>query len=86
LDSDVLLILSASEPFAPINLANVPGVTTGYQIGLTWEDGAYDGGSPIIDYQVQYTLLGGTMTEYASGITDKSLTVTGLTPGSTYSF
>jgi hypothetical protein len=86
LNSDALSILGAKVPDSPVNLANVPVITTGYQIGLIWEDGAYDGGSPIIDYQLIYALESGSYTEYASGITTQSLTVTGLTPGSTYNF
>lgn len=60
LDSDLLTVLAAKVPDSPVNLANVPGITTGYQIGLSWEDGTYDGGSPIIDYQVIYALESGS--------------------------
>lgn len=34
-----------TNPAAPINLANVPSVTTGYQIGLTWTEAAFNGGT-----------------------------------------
>jgi hypothetical protein len=37
-------------PDAPLNLADVPQITNGYQIGLTWIEGANNGGSPVIDY------------------------------------
>ena len=50
LDSEVVEILAAKLPDAPINLVNVPLVTTAYQVGLSWEEGAYNGGSPVIDY------------------------------------
>ena len=50
LDSLELSILAAKRPDAPINLANVPEVTTAYQVGLSWQDGAYNGASPVIDY------------------------------------
>jgi hypothetical protein len=43
-------ILAAKPPDAPLNLQNVPGLTTAFQIGLSWEDGAYDGASSVIDY------------------------------------
>ena len=50
LDSEVVEILAAKLPDAPINLANVPELTTAYQVSLSWEEGAYNGGSPVIDY------------------------------------
>ena len=31
-------------PDAPVNLVNVPSITNAIVIGLTWEDGASDGG------------------------------------------
>lgn len=50
LESDEISILAAKIPDAPVNLQSVPAVTTAYQVGLTWEDGAYNGGTPVIDY------------------------------------
>jgi hypothetical protein len=41
-------------PDAPISLSNVPTVTTAYQIGLDWDEGAYNGGSAVLDYRVSY--------------------------------
>jgi hypothetical protein len=43
-----------TEANAPINLANVPAVTTATQIGLTWSPGPSNGGTPILDYTVSY--------------------------------
>jgi len=43
-----------TSPDAPINLANVPEITTGSQIGLVWEDGAIDGGADVIDYKITW--------------------------------
>ena len=54
LDSETITILAAKIPDAPINLVNVPGLTTSYQIGLDWQAGAYDGASPVIDYRLSY--------------------------------
>ena len=48
--SEIITILAAKQPDAPLNLAEVPGLTTAYQIGLIWIDGVYDGASPVIDY------------------------------------
>jgi hypothetical protein len=46
-------------PDAPINLARDPSQTTTSQVGLTWEDGPYDGGLPILDYRVSFDHGGG---------------------------
>jgi hypothetical protein len=81
------LILAAKPPDAPINLANVALITTGYQIGLLWEDGAYDGASPVIDYRVNIAQVSdGIYSVYADGVTENPLTITGLTPGVRYEF
>jgi hypothetical protein len=32
--SEEIVILAAKEPDAPINLVNIPGITTAYQIGV----------------------------------------------------
>ena len=41
-------------PDAPINLQNVPSLTTATQIGFVWEDGAFDGGKQVLDYRIWY--------------------------------
>jgi len=79
--------LAAKTPDAPINLVNVAEVTTAYQVGLSWQDGAYDGASPIIDYQVSFCEASNNVyTVYASGVTSRSSKVAGLSPGTTYKF
>jgi hypothetical protein len=86
-DSAELSVLAAKLPDAPVSLANDAGITTGYQIGFSWSDGSYNGGSPVIDYQVSYTeVSSSTYSVFASGILTQSTTVTGLTPGITYKF
>ena len=52
--SNTVYILAASLPDSPINLANNAAVTTAGVVGLNWDDGAYDGGSPIIDYTIYF--------------------------------
>jgi hypothetical protein len=42
------------EPDAPLNLANEASATTSSQIGLTWQEGAENGGSDVIDYSLFY--------------------------------
>lgn len=56
LDSDDLVILAARIPDKIVSLENNAAITTAYQAGLTWSNGAFDGGSPIIDYKVSYML------------------------------
>jgi hypothetical protein len=80
-------VLAAKLPDAPINLVNDPATTTAYQVGLIWSDGAYNGGSSVIDYQVSYTEeSSSTYAIFASGILTHSTTVNGLTPGVSYKF
>jgi hypothetical protein len=55
LESGEVVILAAKTPDAPLNLLNVPAITTAYQIGLEWTEGVYNGGSPVIDYELSYT-------------------------------
>lgn len=54
LQSEAISIRAAKKPNAPILLANVPSVTTGYQIGLAWTEGIYNGGSPVLSYQISF--------------------------------
>lgn len=70
-----------------MNLANVPALTTAYQIGLTWVDGVHDGGSPILDYRINYRdEFQSEFSIYQEATNDIPFTVTGLTPGVTYVF
>lgn len=79
--------MAALEPDAPINLQNDPLVTSAYQVGLDWSDGAYNGGSPIIDYKILFREIGAQSFNVFSDTTaQQSETVTGLTPGRTYDF
>jgi len=65
----VLAVISAEVPDAPVSLSNVPSITTAYQIGLTWTEGAYNGGSPVLDYKVSYKSVSDTgYTIFASNI------------------
>ena len=87
LESEPIAILVAKAPDAPINLQNVPALTTGYQIGLDWEEGPYNGASPVIDFRVQYKPVGDSAYQiFASGVVASDIVVTGLTPAVTYSF
>jgi len=39
-------------PDEPLNVANNLDITWGTTIGLTWDEGIANGGTPIIDYTV----------------------------------
>ena len=85
--STVLSVLAGQKPDAPTSLANVPAITTGYQVGLSWSAPAFDGGSAIIDYAIWYEDgAGSTFKELVSGLTTVSYTALSLTPGITYQF
>jgi hypothetical protein len=43
-----------TNPDAPISVSNVPTVTTGYQIGLSWLPGIANGGTQVIDYRIYW--------------------------------
>lgn len=45
-------------PDSPLNLANDDSVTNENQIGLTWQEGLANGGSPVIDYRISYAPYG----------------------------
>jgi hypothetical protein len=53
--SEIIDILAAQPPDAPLNVANVPApTTTAWQIGLSWTEGSYNGGSHVIDYRIRF--------------------------------
>jgi hypothetical protein len=70
----------------PLNLINIPGITTAYQIGIEWIDGVYDGGSPVLDYQISYAISGDSLQIFASGTIEQHEIVNLLTPGVSYDF
>jgi len=84
-DSTLLTVLASRVPDKPTSLADDGAVTTAYQVGLTWSEGAYSGGTDIIDYKVSYT-DDIVYVVFSDTILTNSVTVTGLTPGVTYTF
>lgn len=75
-------------PDAPINLANQPKITNAYQVGLTWEKGENEGGTPITEYVLSYDqgTDGAYFFVFADGITTTDYIATGLIPGVNYHF
>jgi hypothetical protein len=64
----------------------VPDVTTSTQIGLTWDDGADDGGSAILDYKIDKAIENGEFELLETELTSKEYVAVSLTPGVTYRF
>jgi hypothetical protein len=74
-------------PNAPISLSNDAAQTLSTQIGLTWSEGASNGGSAVLDYRIYYDQTTGTWVELDSGIaTNSYVTTVTLTQGMIYSF
>lgn len=46
--------VSAIVPNPPKNLVNNPGLTSISQISISWQDDDFNGGSPVLDYQISY--------------------------------
>jgi hypothetical protein len=44
----------SSVPDAPVSLLRDEATTTTTAIGITWSNGAYNGGLPVIDYRLSY--------------------------------
>jgi titin len=85
--SNFVQIRAAEVPLKPIDLINVPEITTAYQIGLDWNAPTYDGGSPILDYSLSYKeSTSSDWIVYNNAIVDSQITVTGLVPGTYYDF
>ena len=56
-------------PNAPLNLVNVPEITSGRQIGLQWDKAAEEGGTGVLDFTINYAdSNGGTYSVYQAGV------------------
>ena len=60
--------------------------TTAYQIGITWQDGDYNGGTPILDYRVWYKLQSSSdpFSLFSDTVPTAEVVVTGPTAGTMY--
>lgn len=54
--SEAISIRAAEVPDAPLLLQNVAEQTTASQIGVQWNEGAYNGGSQVLDYELSYAV------------------------------
>lgn len=74
-------------PDAPLSVANNPSVTSATRIGLTWTEGFSTGGTPVLDYTINYSTTASNFVLLASGLTTLSYTTTAaLVKGTTYYF
>jgi titin len=73
----------AGKPGAPVNLVAIAGPG---QAQLTWSAPADDGGAPITSYDVTPYINGVAQDDIWTADATTSLVVTGLTPGTAYTF
>jgi hypothetical protein len=74
-------------PDAPINLENDPAITDAFSIAFTWIEGASDGGTPVIDFDIYYDKAVGDWELLETGVpTLFYQSSVGLIPDQIYSF
>ena len=84
ISSDSVTSIPATVSTKPLQLSATAGDTT---ISLSWSVPLDDGGSPIIDYVIEYRLPGDTWITFDDGVsTATTVTVTDLINGSLYQF
>lgn len=64
----------------------MPEITTLSQIGLSWDEGAANGGSPVIDYRVWYATDPSSYSILDAGVLSTNFVATSLVMGTTYYF
>jgi hypothetical protein len=78
------VILTYPDP--PINLVEDWTHKSDTQIGLVWEDSAFNGGAEFLDYRINYDQGIGEYVILESNVVDKVYLAINLTPAVTYSF
>jgi hypothetical protein len=73
-----------TNPDAPINLAENEALRSATSISFSWDEGAANGGAPVLDYRISTDQSTGVWVILDSGITNTYYTATGLTAGNTY--
>jgi hypothetical protein len=56
-------------PDSPVNLLNDPTITNDSQVGFSWQDGASDGDSVVLDYRITYDESTGNWVTLVEGLT-----------------
>jgi hypothetical protein len=72
-------------PDEPVGLAEDTSKRDPTTLGLTWNEGAANGGSIVTEYRINYAELGGSFSVLAS-TSNTNFDVTSLTSGTTYEF
>jgi hypothetical protein len=74
-------------PDAPVNLQDMVHITSDSVIGISWQEGASNGDSPVLDYRVTYDQSTGNYVMLVDGLaqTDYTTDIT-LLPGQIYKF
>jgi hypothetical protein len=77
-----------TNPDAPVTFVENLATKSATSIGVTWAEGASNGGTVIIDYRLSYDqgTGSGSFSVLIESLTSKSYVATGLTPGLTYTF
>ena len=75
-----------TEPDSPISFTERTSLREATSLGLQWMEGANNGGSAVLDYQISYDQGSGTWVTLATGILQKQYQAIGLTAGLTYQF
>jgi uncharacterized repeat protein (TIGR02543 family) len=72
----------------PLSPSSITGTGLGGSTTIEWTAPTSDGGSPITDYVIEYSVAGsGTWTTFSDGTSNAtSATITGLTAGNAYEF
>jgi hypothetical protein len=74
-------------PDAPVNLQDLPAVTTATVIGFEWQNGSNDGGAAVLDYRLYFDQSTDTWSVLAEGVLSKQyITENYLEEGQVYSF
>jgi alpha-tubulin suppressor-like RCC1 family protein/predicted RNA-binding protein with TRAM domain len=83
--SIVSVLVPVTGPSAPLSLTEVSHSDT--QVVLNWTAPSDNGGSPVTDYKIEYKPAGGSWAVFGDGVsTSTSVTITGLTRGTKYTF
>jgi large repetitive protein len=81
----VSVLVPVTGPSAPLSLSEVSHNDT--QVILNWSAPSDNGGSPVTDYKIEYKPAGGSWIVFSDGTsTSTSVTVSGLTRGTRYTF
>ena len=75
-----------TNPDPPVNLQEYLPDRTISTLGITWSNGAFNGGDVILDYRISIADESGVYSYLADGLTSAHYTATGLNYGTVYSF